>query len=66
MAYFRKLENENIIEEFEKIIIAEIDFEKKWLVNVKMENGYISIADIEIAMSRIKSVVADLKGDSSK
>ena len=66
MISFRKLENENIIEEFEKIIISEINFEEKWLINVKMENGFVSIADIEIAMNRIKRIVKDLKGDSEK
>jgi len=46
-----------------KIIINNINFEEKWLINVKIEYGFISIADIEIAMSGIKSVIEELKGE---
>lgn len=49
-------------EELEKII-AKIDFEEKWLIDIKMENGFISIADIEVAMSGIRSFIAELKGE---
>lgn len=49
-------------EELEKII-AKIDFEEKWLIDIKMENGFISIADIEVAMSGIRSFIAKLKGE---
>ena len=42
-------------------IIDKINFEEKWLKNIKMENGFISIADIEVAMSGIRSVIAELK-----
>ena len=49
-------------EELEKII-EKIDFEEKWLINVKMDNGFISIADIRIAMCRIRQVISELKGD---
>lgn len=44
--------------EHEKII-AKIDFEEKWLINVKMDNGFISIADIGIAMNGIRAVVIE-------
>lgn len=53
---------QNTIEELEKII-DKIDFEEKWLINIKMDNGFISIADIEIAMSGIRRVVSELKGE---
>lgn len=49
------------IEELEKVE-EKIDFEEKWLKNIKMENGFISIADIEVAMSGIRSVISELKG----
>ena len=51
---------ECVIEELEKIK-AKIDFEEKWLKNIKMENGFISIADIEVALSGIRSVISELK-----
>lgn len=50
-------------EELEKII-EKIDFEEKWLINIKIENGFISIADIRIAMCRIGQVISELKGES--
>lgn len=40
-----------------------IDFEEKWLKDIKMNNGFISIADIEVAMSGIRSVISELKGE---
>lgn len=43
-----------------------IDFEEKWLKDIKMENGFISIADIEVAMSGIRSVISELKGDKNE
>lgn len=49
-------------EELEKII-AKIDFEEKWLIDIKMNNGFISIADIEVAMSGIRSFISKLKGE---
>ena len=51
-------------EELEQIK-AKIDFEENWLKNIKMENGFISIADIEVAMSGIRSVIAELKGENN-
>lgn len=50
-------------EELEKII-DKIDFEEKWLINIKTENGFISISDIRIAMCRIRQVVSELKGEN--
>lgn len=52
-------------EEIEKII-EKIDFEEKWLINVKMENGFISMADIRIAMCRIRQVISELKGENKE
>ncbi len=49
-------------EELESIK-AKIDFEEKWLTDIKMNNGFISIADIEVAMSGIRSVITELKGE---
>ena len=49
-------------EELEKII-AKIDFEEKWLIDIKVNNGFISIADIEVAMNGIRSVISELKGE---
>lgn len=54
---------ETFVEELEKII-DKINFEEKWLINVKMDNGFISIADIEIAMSGIRSAISKLKGEN--
>lgn len=54
---------ETFIAELEKII-DKIDFEEKWLINVKMENGFISIADIQIAMEGIRSFIEELKGEN--
>lgn len=48
-------------EELEKII-AKIDFEEKWLIDIKVNNGFIPIADIRIAMCRIRQVISELKG----
>ena len=53
---------ECIIEELEKIK-EKIDFEEKWLIDIKMNNGFISIADIEVAMSEIRSFISKLKGE---
>lgn len=53
-------------DEENKKIIDKIDFEEKWLINIKMENGFISIADIQIAMSGIKSIISELKGKEKK
>lgn len=40
-----------------------IDFEEKWLIDIKVNNGFISIADIEVAMSGIRSFISELKGE---
>lgn len=53
---------ETFVEELEKII-DKINFEEKWLMNVKMDNGFISIADIEIAMSGIRSAISKMEGE---
>ena len=45
-------------------IIAKINFEERWLKDIKMDNGFMSIADIEVAMSSIRSVVEELTGDA--
>lgn len=51
-------------DEESKKIIERIELEEKWLINVKMEDGSISIADIEIAMCAIRSVISELKGEN--
>lgn len=52
-------------DEENKKIIERIELEETWLYNVKTKNGFISIADIEIAMSAIRSVIAELKGEQN-
>lgn len=44
-------------DEERKEIIDRIDFEEKWLIDIKMDNGFLSIADIEIAMDSIRKVI---------
>lgn len=48
-------------DEENKKIIERIEFEEKWLINVKTENGFVSIPDIKLAMSGIRSVIAELE-----
>jgi hypothetical protein len=48
-----------------KKVEEKIDFEEKWLIDIKMNNGFISIADIEVAMSGIRSFIAELKGENN-
>ena len=50
-------------EEERQKIIAKIDFEEKWLFDIYTKQGRVSINDIEIAMSGIRSVVSKLKGE---
>lgn len=58
------LANQKTLKEKLEKIIDKIDFEEKWLINIKTENGFISIADIRIAMCRIGQVVSsELKGE---
>lgn len=42
-----------------KEIIDVVNFEEKWLIDVKMDNGFISIADITTAMNGIRAVVRE-------
>lgn len=51
--------------ELEKIN-DKIDFEEKWLINIKMDNGFISIADIETALNGIRHAVSELEGSDQK
>jgi len=44
-------------------IISRIDFEEKWLLNVFRNENKISLKDAEIAMSGIRSVISELKGE---
>lgn len=45
-------------DEERKKIISQIDFEEKWLTDIKMENGFISLADIRTAMNGIRTVIS--------
>lgn len=54
-----------LIEELEKII-AKIDFEEKWLLDVYAKEYRVSANDIKIAMSGIRSVVSGLKEDNKQ
>lgn len=53
-------------DEEQKKIIYKIDSEEKWLLNVKIENGFIPIADIEIAMNGIRAVVIEADKESKE
>ena len=44
-------------EELEKVI----NFEENWLINLKLENGFISIADVVTAMNGIRSAISERK-----
>lgn len=46
-----------------KKIIDKINFEEKWLFNLYAENR-LSTGDIDIAMSAIRSVISELKGEN--
>ena len=50
-----------VIDVYKQGIIDKIDFEENWLKDVKMQQGFVSIADIEVAMDAIRSAV-NLKG----
>lgn len=52
-------------EELEKII-AKIDFEEKWLLDIYAKEYRVSANDIKIAMSGIRSVVSGLQGDNKQ
>ena len=52
-------------EEYKKII-SRIDFEEKWLFDVYAKEYKVSIKDIEIAMSGIRSVVSGLKEENKQ
>ena len=52
----------SLIEKQEKII-AKIDFEEKWLFSIFRNENKISLKDIQIAMSGLRSVIAELKGE---
>lgn len=51
-----------VIDVYKQGIIDKIDFEERWLKDIKMQQGFISIANIEVAMDAIRTVV-NLKGD---
>ena len=46
-----------VIDVYKQGIIDKIDFEENWLKDVKMQQGFVSIADIEVAMDAIRSAV---------
>lgn len=46
-----------VIDVYKQGIIDKIDFEENWLKDVKMQQGFVSISDIEVAMDAIRSVV---------
>ena len=45
------------IDVYKQGIIDKINFEERWLKDVKMQQGFVSIADIEVAMDVIRSAV---------
>lgn len=47
-------------------IFAEIDFEKKWLIDIIMERGSISIGSLDIAMDSIKSIINEVKNENRR
>ena len=46
-----------VIDVYKQGLIDKIDFEERWLKDVKMQQGFVSIADIEVAMDAIRSTV---------
>lgn len=48
------------VDVYKQGIIDKINFEERWLKDIQMQQGFVSIADIEIAMDAIRSAV---KGD---
>lgn len=46
-----------VIDVYKQGIIDKIDFEERWLKDVKMQQGFVSIGDIEVAMDSIRSAV---------
>lgn len=58
-----KIEKAQTVDLTEKIkkVEEKIDFETKWLTNIKMENGFVPLVNIEIAMGAIRSKVSELK-----
>lgn len=44
-------------------IVKKIDFEEKWLFDIYAKEYRVGTKDIEIAMSGIRSVVSELKGE---
>jgi len=47
-------------------IVKKIDFEEKWLLDIYTKQYRVGTKDIEIAMSGIRSVVAELKGENNE
>lgn len=45
-------------------IVKKINFEEKWLLDVYAKEYRVGTKDIEIAMSGIRNVVSELKGDA--
>lgn len=50
-----------VVDVYKQGIISKINFEENWLKDLKMQQGFISIADIEVAMDAIRSVVEGAK-----
>ncbi len=46
-------------------IIADIDFEEKWLLDVYAKEYRVTAQDIKIAMSAIRVTVARMKGENN-
>lgn len=61
-----QISRQNPLEEELEKIIAKIDFEEKWLLDVYAKEYRVSANDINIAMSGIRSVVSGLKGDNKQ
>lgn len=61
-----QISRQNPLEEELEKIIAKIDFEEKWLLDIYAKEYRVSANDIKIAMSGIRSVVSGLKGDNKQ
>ena len=46
-----------VVDVYKQGIISKINFEENWLKDVKMQQGFVSIADIEVAMDALRSAV---------
>lgn len=52
-----KFKTKETVNSIVKEINNKVDFEENWLKDIKIQQGFVSIADIEVAMESIRSLV---------